>query len=201
MYLCAMQAADTRQRILQQMFLNIRRHGFQGLRADKVLEDMDITKGALYHYFPNKQAIGTAVIDEILQPEYLRFYHELERWEGHPVDKLQEHLQFLSARATDEDVALGCPLNNLIQEMSPIEEAFRLRMQAIVDRIHTAVASALRRGQGAGQVRNDVNPEQVAQFFFAGIEGAYSIAKVKRNAAAFCSNMALLGRFLDTLRA
>ncbi len=200
MYLCPMQSTDTRERILQQMFLDIRKNGFQGLRADKVIADMDITKGALYHYFPNKQSIGTAVIEEILRPNYLRHYLELEHSEMHPIDKLQEHLQFLSAQATDEDVALGCPLNNLVQEMSPIDEDFRLRMKSIVDTIHRSIATALRRGQAAGQVRSDVNPEQIAQFFFAGVEGAYSISKVRKDAAAFCSNMAVLSRFLDTLR-
>jgi len=200
MYLCAMQAADTRERILAQMFLDIHKNGFQGLRADKVIAEMDVTKGALYHYFANKQAIGTAVIDEIIRPNYLHFYRELDRWEGDPIDKLQKHLQFLASKATDEDISLGCPLNNLVQEMSPIDEAFRLRMKSIVDTIHNSIASAIARGQSKGLVRNEVIPEQVAHFIFSSIEGAYSMAKVHRDVAKFKSNLALLGQFLDTLR-
>lgn len=200
MYLCAMQTADTRDRILNQMFLDIRKNGFQGLRADKVIAELNITKGALYHYFENKQAIGKAVIDEIIRPNYLRFYQELDGWEGHPIDKLQSHLRFLSDNATSQDVSLGCPLNNLVQEMSPLDETFRLRMKAIIDKIHQSVAAALVRGQQAGQVRNDVQPDQMAQFFFAGIEGAYVLAKVRQDAAAFKANMSILAQFLDTLR-
>ncbi len=200
MYLCAMQAADTRERILQQMFLDIRKNGFQGLRADKVIAEMDITKGALYHYFANKQSIGTAVIEEIIRPHYLRFYQELDRWEGHPIDKLQDHLRFLSDRATDSEIALGCPLNNLVQEMSPIDEDFRLRMKSIIDHIHRSIAAALQKGQSAGQVSSKFSPEQVAQFYFSGIEGAYATAKVRKDAAAFKSNMELLSQFLDSLR-
>jgi AcrR family transcriptional regulator len=195
-----MQTADTRERILTQMFLDIRKNGFQGLRADKVIAEMDVTKGALYHYFANKQAIGVAVIDEIIRPNYLHFYRELDRWEGHPIDKLQEHLQFLMEKATDEEVSLGCPLNNLVQEMSPLDEDFRLRMKSIVDGIHASTAAALVRGQANGQVRAEANPLQIAQFFFASIEGTYALAKVKKDAAAFKSNMNLLAQFLDTLR-
>jgi AcrR family transcriptional regulator len=195
-----MQSTDTRERILQQMFQNIRRNGFQGLRADKVIADLDITKGALYHYFPNKHAIGTAVIDEIIRPNYLRFFLELEQSDAHPVDKLQEHLRFLCSQATDEDVALGCPLNNLVQEMSPLDEAFRLRMKTIVDTIQRCVANALARGQANGLVRTDVVPARVADFYFSGIEGAYSTAKVRKDAAAFCDNMSMLSLFLDSLR-
>ncbi len=195
-----MQTLDTRERILTQMFLDIRKNGFQGLRADKVVADMDITKGALYHYFANKQAIGTAVIDEIIRPNYLKFYRELDGWEGHPVDKLQEHLRFLVDRATDDDISLGCPLNNLVQEMSPLDEGFRLRMKSIVDAIQDSTTAALRRGQAAQLVRSDVDPEAVARFFFASIEGAYSLSKVRKDAAAFRSSMGVLHQFLETLR-
>jgi AcrR family transcriptional regulator len=200
MYLCAMQATDTRERILAQMFIDIRKHGFQGLRADKVIAEMDITKGALYHYFANKQAIGAAVIDEIIRPRYLHFYQELDTWQGNPVDKLQEHLQYLCDQATNEDVSLGCPLNNLVQEMSPLDEDFRLRMKFIIDSIHRAVAAALARGQAVGMLRENFDPDQMAQFFFAGIEGAYSTAKVRKDAAAFKGNMQILSSFLNTLR-
>lgn len=195
-----MQTAHTRERILTQMFLDIRKNGFQGLRADKVIADMDVTKGALYHYFANKQAIGTAVIDEIIRPNYLRFYHELDRWEGNPIDKLQEQLQFLAGLATDDDIALGCPLNNLVQEMSPIDEDFRLRMKSIIDSIHLSIAGALLRGQAKGEVLESVQPDKLAQFYFAGIEGAYATAKVRKDAAAFKSNMEILRHFLDSLR-
>jgi TetR/AcrR family transcriptional regulator, transcriptional repressor for nem operon len=195
-----MQTIDTRERILEQMFLDIRKNGFQGLRADKVIAGLQITKGALYHYFDNKQAIGRAVIDEIIRPNYLRFYQELDRWEGDPIVKLQEHLQFLSGNATDEEVALGCPLNNLVQEMSPLDEDFRLRMKSIIDHIHTSVSAALARSKSAGLLRADFDPAQIAQFYFAGIEGAYAIAKVRKDAAAFKSNMQLLGQFLESLR-
>ena len=200
MYLRPMQPADTRERILTQMFLDIRKNGFQGLRADKVIDEMDVTKGALYHYFANKQAIGVAVIDEIIRPNYLRFYRELDRWEGHPLDKLQEHLQFLSDKATDDEVVLGCPLNNLMQEMSPLNEDFRLRLKSIVDSIHSSIAAALTRGQAAGLVQAQVRPEQAAQFFFACIEGASTLAKVRKDTATFSSIMGLLAQFLNTLR-
>lgn len=196
-----MQSTDTRELILQSMFTDIRKNGFQGLRADKVIADLSLTKGALYHYFPNKQTIGTAVIDEIIRPSYLQFYQELDQWEGDPIDKLKEHLHLLAEKATDEEVSLGCPLNNLVQEMSPLDEDFRLRMKRIVDSIHRSTAAALKRGQEAGFIRAGIDPESVAQFFFAQIEGAYSIAKVRKDAAAFHNNMALLGQFLDTLRA
>ncbi len=191
---------DTRERILTRMFHDIRKNGFQGLRADKVIADMDITKGALYYYFPNKQTIGAAVLDEIIEPQYLQFYRALDASRANPIDELQQHLQFLMQMATAEDISLGCPLNNLMQEMSPLDEVFRLRMKAIVDAIHRSTTIALQRGQAAGLIKANVKAEPIAHFYFAGIEGAYAIAKVRKDVAAFQSNLGILSSFLDTLR-
>ena len=58
----------TRQRILEAAFMEIYRNGFQGMRLDEVLSVTGLTKGALYHHFPNKRALGYAVVDEIILP-------------------------------------------------------------------------------------------------------------------------------------
>lgn len=199
MYLCAMIQNNTRDRILHAVFYDIRRNGFQGLRADKVVADMGITKGALYHYFSGKQAIGAAVLDEIIRPNYLAFYHRLDQSEGNPIPLLIEHLNYLSDRATDEDVALGCPLNNLIQEMSPLDEDFRVRMKTIVEHIQQSVAAAIQRGKAAGFIKPEVDSDAIGHFFFAAVEGSYTVAKVRKSKAVFRSNVELLVDFLRTL--
>jgi TetR/AcrR family transcriptional regulator, transcriptional repressor for nem operon len=200
MYLCGMNQTNTRERILQSMFFDIRKNGFQGLRADKVVAEMGITKGALYHYFDSKQTIGTAVLDEIIRPNYLAFYKRLDQSEGNPIPLLIGQLQYLSNAATDEDIALGCPLNNLIQEMSPLDEDFRLRMKNIVEQIQQSVAAALQRGKSAGFIRQDVDALAVGRFFFSSIEGSYTMAKVSQNREAFITNMQLLIGFLESLQ-
>lgn len=198
MYLCLMNITDTRERILGQMFLDIRKNGFQGLRADKVVASMGITKGALYHYFDSKQAIGTAVIDEIIRPNYLAAYQKLDQFSGDPIAFLCAHLDSLACMATDEDVALGCPLNNLVQEMSPLDESFRLRMKAIVEQIQNSVAQALERGKANGFVQPDANSAAIGRFFFAALEGAFSMAKVMKSAEIFQENVTILKTFLAT---
>jgi AcrR family transcriptional regulator len=190
---------NTRERILQSMFFDIRKNGFQGLRADKVIADLGITKGALYHYFANKQSIGTAVLDEIIRPNYLSFYRQLDQVEGDPIPLLVGHLRYLAEKATDEDITLGCPLNNLIQEMSPIDEDFRLRMKAIVEAIQQSVAAAIQRGKSAGYIREDVDGVAIGRFYFSTIEGTYTMAKVSKSKEAFTMNMELLSHFLKTL--
>lgn len=200
MYLYIMKCLDTRERIVERMFTHIQRCGFQGLRADKVVADMDITKGALYHYFPNKQAIGLAVIDEIIAPHYLAFYLELNRNNNSPIVQLQNHLNDLKAMATSENINFGCPLNNLIQEMSPINENFRKHLKWVVDQMHRATADALLQGKENGFVLHSVDTDAVAHFFLASLEGSYGMAKVHQNVEIFHASIDTLILMLDKLR-
>jgi TetR/AcrR family transcriptional regulator, transcriptional repressor for nem operon len=191
---------DTRDKILAAMFTDVHKNGFQGLRADKVIKEMEVTKGAMYHYFPSKDSIGLAIIEEIIEPNYVKFYQDLDFFDGNPIDMLQFHLKELVSLATDENVALGCPLNNLVQEMSPLNEQFRLKLKRVVDKMTISVANALIKGQKKDFVAKDKNAQAVADFFISSIEGAYSIAKVQRNVPLFKSNMEQLSFFLDILR-
>jgi TetR/AcrR family transcriptional regulator, transcriptional repressor for nem operon len=200
MYLCAVKNTDTRERILHRMFTDIHKNGFQGLRADKVVAEMDITKGALYHYFPSKQAIGIAVVDEIIRPSYLTFYRELDQSTDDPITSIQAHIAMLSQRCDNENIALGCPLNNLIQEMSPIDEDFRRHLKYVVDAMQQSVAAALRRGQARGLVREDIEADAVAHFYLSSLEGAYGIAKVQKSVSVFQTSLQMLIYFFNSLR-
>ncbi|HPH20989.1 MAG TPA: TetR/AcrR family transcriptional regulator [Haliscomenobacter sp.] len=195
-----MNATDTRERILGRMFQDIHKNGFQGLRADRVIADLGITKGALYHYFPSKDAIGLAVIEEIIEPSYLAFFRSLEETKGHPIDLLQAHLQELANKATPDDIHLGCPLNNLVQEMSPINEDFRQRLKVVMDSMINFSTHALEHGINKGQVKAGTDCATVAAFMVASMEGAYSVAKVQRSIASFQSNIQQLVNYLELYR-
>jgi hypothetical protein len=96
--------------------------------------------------------------------------------------------------------ALGCPLNPLAQEMSPLDETFRLRVAEALDAWTAGYARALERAKALGVVRRDVNPAQVAAFIVAAVEGSFGLAKNARSVATLRSNLDTLVSFLDTLR-
>ncbi|MCD4689472.1 MAG: TetR/AcrR family transcriptional regulator, partial [Desulfuromonadaceae bacterium] len=54
----------TRQTILDAAAQEIHLHGFQAASLSRILATTGLTKGALYHHFPNKQALGYAVLEE-----------------------------------------------------------------------------------------------------------------------------------------
>jgi TetR/AcrR family transcriptional regulator, transcriptional repressor for nem operon len=191
----------TRDKLLAAAFEEIYRRGFQAASLDTILARAGVTKGALYHHFPDKAALGYAVVDEVVRGLLLeRWLSPLQRSTGDPLAALQVTLRRRAAKLTAEEVELGCPLNNLAQEMSPLDEGFRRRVDATFEAWRGGFARALTRGQESGTVRRDVNPRKVAAFLVAGAEGAYGLAKSARSRAMLRSNLETLATFLDGLR-
>ena len=196
----------TRERIVAAAFAEIHRHGYQAASLDAILATAGVTKGALYHHFDDKAALGFAVFDEVVRTLTIaRWTRAVADETVDPVSALQSTLQtvateFAAVRRVAM-VALGCPLNNLAQEMSPLDERFRQRVAAAFTLWTDAFADALERGRTAGSVRRDVDARKVAGFIVASIEGSFGLAKSARSAALLTANLEVLSDFLEGLRA
>ena len=190
----------TRNKLLQAAFEEIYRRGFQAASLDTILAKAGVTKGALYHHFPDKAALGYAVVDEVVKGLLLERWGVLEPPTGDPVTALQKVLRGRAAHLTSREVELGCPLNNLAQEMSPLDQRFRRGVNATFDIWTEAVAKDLKRGQEQGTVRRDVDARKIAAFVVASIEGSFGLAKGAQSAAMLRSNLEVLSSFLEGLR-
>ena len=191
---------DTRQSILEKNYEAIHRQGFQGTRTDKVIEDLGITKGAFYHYFKNKQELGYAVVDEIIAPNYIGLWKQLEDFEAHPIDGILDVLNQFKTRFREEEIKLGCPLNNLIQEMAPLDDGFQERLTAILSEIHSAIQQALERANANLQVATLIDEASIAYFILAAVEGSFTIGKAHQSKEVFDKSIDQLIRYVRSLK-
>lgn len=191
---------DTRTQIVHKTFEALRRQGFQGLRTDKVIAELGITKGAYYHYFPDKLSVGYAVTDEIIAPMYIKNWQNLLADDQPVLDNICRVLDHHKHYVRPDNVHLGCPLNNLIQEMSPLDEGFNLRLRRIVEKQRALIEAALNYGQEAGQIQPSVVPRSLALFILSALEGCYGIAKALQQKAVFDEGMEQLKAYLQLLR-
>jgi len=191
----------TRERLLQAAFREVYRYGFQSAGIDTILAATNVTKGALYYHFESKEALGYAIIEEIIS-EITR-----DRWvlplqrskDKNPVDALIGIVQAIPARP--RDVRSGCPLVNLAQEMSQLDERFRKRLEMIFHAWQEEIAMALRRGQSQGIVRRDLVPEETASFLIAMVEGYEVLAKNAQDAKVWNMGIRNIVGWLGSLRA
>ena len=189
----------TRERLLQAAFREVHRSGFQSARIDAILAATNVTKGALYYHFQSKEVLGYAVVEEKIA-KFTR-----DRWllpmrtEGEAIDILIGVVRRIPA--SPQAIRAGCPLLLLAQEMSPLDEQFRKRLERIFLDWQAGVATLLRKGQSQLTVRRDLNPHEAASFLIASVEGYATLAKNAQDAKVWKAGIRNIVGWLESLRA
>jgi AcrR family transcriptional regulator len=191
----------TRRKILDAAFAEFYRNGFQGGSLNEIVEAAKTTKGALFHHFAGKQELGYAVVGEIIGPLLQK------RWMDPLVDSSDPivELKRVFRRSVKEDIATGsylqgCPLNNLAQEMSPLDQGFRTRIDKLYVAWRARVAQALTKGVKAGAVKKDISSRDVAALVVASQMGIWGTGKNSRNPELMTHAAEALCAYLDILK-
>jgi len=189
---------QTRDRILQASFDEIYVNGYQGMRIDAILKRTGLAKGALYHHFPNKKSLGYAVVDECFAEHFLHRVNDFDI-ETDPIEGFCALMQDLCDNITDEEVNLGCPIHNLSQEMTGLDEGFKERLSKLYEAKAEMITTALAKGQEKGTVRKDIDPVAVAGFCISSYQGIVGAAKCMQSRDTFISFTSVLMDYLRTL--
>ena len=183
---------------MQAAYEEIYHSGFRSADLDAILAKAGVTKGALYYHFDNKEALGYAVVDEVIASKVHRKWVLPFRNAKNPIDVLIRLIQSESLKR--EDVQRGCDLLNLSQEMSGLDEGFRRRTARIYQDWHHAMAEALREGQKRRVVRSDINANETATFLIAAWEGYAVLGKNSQDPRILQSGKRSVRRHLEALR-
>lgn len=191
----------TRLHILEAAFDEFYKNGFQGGSINRIVEKAGTTKGALFHHFEDKNDLGYAVVEEIIWP------HVKECWINPLADSIDPIATIKKAmrQFADEEKAngwllQGCPLNNLAQEMAPLDEGFRRRLEKIYSAWREALEAAFARGIKTGRVRKGISPRNAAALVVAALEGIIGTAKNAQSMEILRRAGEGLSDYLDSLR-
>ncbi|HLZ32042.1 MAG TPA: TetR/AcrR family transcriptional regulator [Chloroflexota bacterium] len=195
--------STTRRRLLEAGQLEVYLHGFQAAHLDDILQRAGVTKGAFFHHFASKAEFGYALVDEVLAAMIAaQWVTPLQ--ESNSPDVLEaiaaEFERGVAGLRTQRPI-LGCPLNNLAQEMNPLDDAFRLRTTAVFDLWTNSFQRALERARAQGAVRASVDAGDTAHALVAQIEGTLSLARNSQDPDTLTIGARGLRRYLESLRA
>lgn len=191
-------AQHSRDRILETAGHFFHQRGFQATHTNDLIEALGISKGTLYHHFSSKNELGFAVIEELFGGFILNKWAAVFQADD-PLDAMLEILSNLKGMS-DEDLAGGCPIFSLSQELSGQEEAFRLRLESVFNEWRTRLGDALVRGQNNGKVRLDINPETKAALIVAMVQGCAGMSKSARSRKLLEQLVGELSDYVEGLR-
>lgn len=172
--------------------------GFRGADLGTILAAAGVTKGALYYHFENKEALGYAVVDEVIASNLDEKWVQPLRNAKNPIDVLVRIIRSESTKR--EDVQRGCPLLNLSWEMSGLDEGFRRRTAKVYKNWHDAMAEALHEGQKRREVRSDIDANETATFLIAVWEGYVVLGKNSQDPRTMRSGQRRVSSHIESLR-
>jgi TetR/AcrR family transcriptional regulator, transcriptional repressor for nem operon len=192
---------STRRKILEAAFGEFYKNGFQGSSINRIVSEAGTTKGALFHHFEDKNDLGYAVVEEIIYRRIKECWLDPLANSIDPITAVKKTMrQFAQEEQPDHRIAHGCPLNNLAQEMSPLDGEFRRRLERIYSEWRAALEAAFARGIKAGKVRKGISPRNVAALLVAALEGIMGTAKNAQSLELMQRAGQGLFDYLDTLR-
>jgi TetR/AcrR family transcriptional repressor of nem operon len=173
--------AETRAAILGAAFEEIYARGFHASSIDAILERTDLTKGAVFHQFASKLELGYAVVEEVIKPMLLaRWVTPLSAFDD-PLAGVVSLVERNIVEARQASLNMGCPLGNLIQEMSNGDPEFRRRLRGCLEVWVDGVAEHIERGRISGHVPRSTKPRALAEYIVMTIEGAFTVIKGLRD--------------------
>lgn len=194
-------AAATRLNILQKAFELVYIKGYQTTSIDEILATTQVTKGAFYYHFKNKDEMGIAIINELLKPTFeINFLEPLNHLIGDPLVMLYEMMYGILMENEVMTVEHGCPASNFTQEMAPWNVDFTTALNDLSNQWKHAIADAVERGKQNGYVRQDVDGEQVAVFVLSGYWGIRNMGKLVNNESIYITYLQQFKSYLESLR-
>jgi TetR/AcrR family transcriptional repressor of nem operon len=175
--------------------------GYHRTSLDDVLRASGAGKGNFYHYFRSKEDLGYAILDRLLERLEARtlrpIFGDPDR---PPLDQVDAFFEQILATQRAGNCVGGCPIGNLATELADAHEGFRQRLAAGFERWRQCLAAALQRARVTGALAADVEPDAVARFLVASVEGAILLTKVQKDIRVLEHCVAELRRHLALYR-
>ncbi|SUJ25826.1 HTH-type transcriptional repressor nemR [Sphingobacterium spiritivorum] len=193
-------AETTRLTILQKAFELIYTKGYQTTSVDDILATTQVTKGAFYYHFKNKDEMGVAIINELMKPVLIKSFIEPLQHAENPLEAIYQLMYHLLMENDFLKVEYGCPAANFTQEMAPWNADFSKALNDISRQWVNIMTAVIEKGQQNGAVRKDVNAQQVTLFIMSGYWGIRNFGKLENSKKVYIPYLNELENYLNSLK-
>lgn len=184
-----------REKLLEVAFNEMYHNGYTATSIDKILKEASMNKGSMYHFFKSKKDLGLAVVNEKINAYIEDKYGVLLKYE----ENICEELLKLIKDRRNFDFVCGCKLNNLMQELSPLDKDFKEALEKVYFHFENIIEEVLNKAIKKGEIKHN-DAKALSMFVVASIEGCLGTAKKSQDGNYFQICIAQLELFLNSLQ-
>jgi len=169
---------SARDRLLEAAVELVREQGFAGTSVEQLCNEAGVTKGAFFHHFPSKEALGVAVTEFWTQTTERLFAEAPYHRHSDPLDRILGYIDFRVALVGGPVEKFSCVAGTLIQESfraSPaIRDACEDSIMSNARALEANIAEAM-----ANHGVTGVTAESLARHVQTVIQGSIILAKTQ----------------------
>jgi len=163
---------DKKAKILQIAANLMHQYGYNNVGIKQILDEAEIPKGSFYYYFDSKEDLGLRVIEC-----YIRNTKEMFNNIEKDINGLKDFFNSYFKMFEDFQYQRGCPIGNLVLELSDIKESFRLKLLEWSTFLEKEIYEILKKSNLKGKY----DKKRLASFIISTFEGVLLKAKLEKN--------------------
>lgn len=170
-----------RETILTEGLEVVHAHGFANASVRDIVQAAGVPQGSFTNHFASKEAFGLEVIDLYFSRSQAVIRDTLRNDALPPLQRLADYIDRSRNRLNQQSMRNGCLLGNFTAEATDHSEAMRAKLLKIFAEVGDAIAYCLKAAVKAGELREDLECEEVAAFIVSSLQGANLLAKAERS--------------------
>jgi TetR/AcrR family transcriptional regulator, transcriptional repressor for nem operon len=187
--------SDRRAQILDAAATLISERGFTSTSVDDVIRGAKLSgKSHFYHYFKSKEALGHEVLARQFDVLAERGLAILREPTLDPIERLHVFIDSVVTLQAERGGRSASPFGALATEMAAMDEGFRVRIARVFRSWTDEIAGLLE--QVRDRLEEDADPLRLARFIVATLEGATTMARMKRDVSLMHGVATDLKRFV-----
>ena len=191
--------ASARQRLLDAAVMIVRQKGFAATSVDDLCREAGVTKGAFFHHFASKDALGVAAADYWSTMTGGFFADAPYHQHADPLERVLGYLDFRRAILQGTLPEFTCLAGTLLQEVHQSSPAIAAACDAAISlhagRIEADIAAAM----GQHGLKANWTAASLALHTQAVLQGAFILAKAKGGPAIAADSIDHLQRYIRLL--
>ncbi len=174
------QPAGTKAKLLDAATRLVREKGFSSTSVDDLCKAAGVTKGAFFHHFASKEALGVAAANYWADTTSALFAQAPYHAPGNPLDRVFAYLDVRAALIVGGVAEFTCLVGTMVQEVHETSPAIRAACDASItghaETLVPDIAAALKAHAVVG-----IDPHGLAMHTQAVLQGGFILAKAKND--------------------
>jgi TetR/AcrR family transcriptional repressor of nem operon len=190
---------DARTRLLEAARDVIRAQGFAATSVDDLCRAAGVTKGAFFHHFASKEALGVAAAEYWTETTSALFASAPYHLPADPLDRVLGYLDFRRQIIAGEPAAFTCLAGTMTQEVYDSAPAIRDACAASIFGHAATLEADIAAAMAARGIAGGWTAESLARHTQAVLQGAFILAKASGDAEVARESVDHLRRYVELL--